>query len=134
MPLPQATISAGRGDPNTNNNQHTTWCPSQLNTVSLSGNCVAALSPVVYVRRCLRPCKYPPELRKHVLDRVCAPMSCLGDQVNSEKMYASHRRVLQTVSLAALLAYSALLAYQTLSRGLVDEEVKYLLQKIVTWV
>ncbi|XP_063929958.1 fringe glycosyltransferase [Zophobas morio] len=49
-------------------------------------------------------------------------MSCLGDQVNSEKMYARHRRVLQTVSLAALLAYSALLAYQTLSRGLVDEE------------
>ncbi|KAJ3643432.1 hypothetical protein Zmor_026143 [Zophobas morio] len=37
-------------------------------------------------------------------------------------MYARHRRVLQTVSLAALLAYSALLAYQTLSRGLVDEE------------
>lgn len=43
-------------------------------------------------------------------------MSCAGDKVIIE-MNLRHRRLLQTVSLAVLLAYTALFVYQTLSRG-----------------
>lgn len=38
-----------------------------------------------------------------------------GDQVI--KMNAKHRRLIQTLTVAVLVAYTTLLAYQTLSRG-----------------
>ncbi|CAH1374999.1 fringe glycosyltransferase [Tenebrio molitor] len=41
---------------------------------------------------------------------------------DNARMNAKHRRLLQTLSVVALLAYTALLAYPTLSRGAVDDE------------
>jgi hypothetical protein len=66
---------------------------------------------------------------KHVVDLAVVSMSRPREQVipasdDNARMNAKHRRLLQTLSVVALLAYTALLAYPTLSRGAVDDEVK----------
>jgi hypothetical protein len=62
-----------------------------------------------------------------VVDLAVVSMSRPREQVipasdDNARMNAKHRRLLQTLSVVALLAYTALLAYPTLSRGAVDDE------------
>jgi hypothetical protein len=71
---------------------------------------------------------------KHVVDLAVVSMSRPREQVipasdDNARMNAKHRRLLQTLSVVALLAYTALLAYPTLSRGAVDDEVKKMFLK-----